>query len=135
FADRPDDQGLATPHVAARENAVATGVIIAHRRLNISLRRQRYSRAFERALAAGTEEAHRKQDKLGLDFELGAGDRADLLAAVGAVDELGTRALERCNLAVLAPERLGQHRELALRAFLVRRGGAQLHRPIGPGER
>src|SRR5207302_2902616 len=105
--------------IAAGEDALATGAIIAHRRLNISLRRQRHSGAFERALAAGTQKAHRQQDKLGLEFELGAGDRTDLLAAVGPVDELGTGALESCNLAVLAPESLRQHRELAPRAFLV----------------
>src|SRR5439155_20917039 len=106
LADGPDDERLAASHIAAGENAVATGPIIAHRCFDIALRRQRDTRTLERAFPSRTEKTHRQEDELGLDLELGAGDRLDLLAAVGPVDELGAGALKPRNFAILADERL-----------------------------
>jgi hypothetical protein len=48
---------------------------------------------------------------------------------------LDATALQRLDLAVLADELLGRHGEVALAAFLVRRRGAQLDRPVRPGQR
>ena len=39
------------------------------------------------------------------------------------------------DLAVRADGALGQHRPVALAAFFMRRRGAQLERPVGPGQR
>ena len=53
----------------------------------------------------------------------------------GVLRPLDPHAFERRDPAVRAAGALGQHRPVALAALLLRRRGAQLQRPVGPGQR
>src|SRR5690606_40234818 len=81
------------------------------------------------------DESHREQHEVRLELELRARNLLHPHAAVLAGDPLEADALDGRDLAVLADEPLGADREVALAAFLVARGGAQLQRPVGPGQR
>ena len=79
-------------------------------------------------------EAHGQQHQVGLDLEFRAFDLAHLhLAGRFVLEPFDARADKLLDLAVAALEQLGGHGPVALAAFLVRRGRAQLQGPVGPG--
>ena len=53
--------------------------------------------------------------------------------AIGTRRPFSADALNGFDLAVRADDALGQDREVALAALFLRRGGAHLQRPVGPG--
>src|SRR5689334_3285356 len=74
--------------------------------------------------------SHREQDEVGLDLEFAPRHLAQL-----AVLPLDPACDQRRHLALVTLERLGLDRPVALAPFLVRRRGAQLHRPVRPDQR
>src|SRR5690606_28030710 len=129
FADGPDDQRLAAAHVAAREDLLLRRGIAKRVGFDVAAIGELDARLVEHPSLLRAEETHRQQDQVGGQHELAAGDFLHL-----AVDPFDADAAEAGDLAVLPDHFLGQHRPVAHRAFLVARGGAQLHRPVGPGE-
>ena len=81
----------------------------------------------DHAVVHRAREAHGEEHEIGLELELRAGDRLELVVDADAVKSL--------HAAVRAGELLGQHREVALGALLLAGRGAQLQRPVRPGQR
>src|SRR5690606_17833948 len=82
------------------------------------------------------DEAHSEQDQVGGDLELAARDlRHAHLSARLVAGPLDPRGDDRADAAVaVVLEGLGGDGPVALAALLVGGGGAQLERPVGPGE-
>ena len=73
------------------------------------------------------DEAHRQQHEIGLEREFGCRESACILSS--------TRTQSSAVTAPFSPRKLASSDgEVALRAFLVRGRGAQLQRPVGPGQ-
>ena len=75
----------------------------------------------------GTHEAHGEQHEVGLQARTRC-------PAIGLNLLVDAHAVQPLHAAVLADELLRQHREIALGAFLLARRGAQLQRPVRPGQ-
>src|SRR6185437_11870727 len=87
---------------------------------------ERELQILDQAFVHRMHETHGEQHQVGVDLELGAGHRLELVVDAGAVQLL--------DRAVVAGEPRRHHREFAVGAFLVARRGAQLERPIRPGQ-
>ena len=81
----------------------------------------------EHAVVLGMHEAHGEQDEIGVELELGAGDRLEL--------RIHAHAVRLLHLAVFAREFRRQHGEVARDALLVARRRAQLQRPVRASRR
>ena len=88
FADRPDHQRLAAAHVAGGEDLVERGLVVVGVGLDVAARVEREPERLDHALVHRMHEAHRQQHEIGLDLELGAGDRLELVVDAHAVQLL-----------------------------------------------
>ena len=136
LADRPDDERLAAAHVAGREHlGDATS---GSRRCSPAtlLRASRVdaeaARASPRRRRAG--EAHREQHEIGLHRELAVRHLDHLHLRRRRPSRHSTRARDRaCSTVPSSPsKRLVATAQSRVAAFLVRRRGAQLDRPVRP---
>ena len=118
LADRPHDQRLAAPHVAACEHLVDRRLIALGVRLDVAARIERQPGAFRSCpRAPGGQSPWR------------AGRAPPWM--LNSVPAMGLNcrrpaARRRPDASVLADGFLGEHRKVALGAFLMARGGAQL---------
>src|SRR6202008_4752584 len=78
FADGPDDQRLAAAHVAAREDLGVAGLIPQGVREDVAALVQLEAEVLDHPLLHRAEEAHGEQHEIGLELELGTGDRLEL---------------------------------------------------------
>ena len=137
LADRPDDQGLAAPHVAAGED-------LGHRwsrsrpcrPATLPRGSSATPRLLEQARLARAEEAHGQQDQVGLQRRTRCPATSCICHAGRRSRTHSTRTHSSAVTVPSSPTRaLGQHGPVALAAFLVAGGGAQLERPVRPGQR
>src|SRR3954447_21404809 len=124
LADRPYDERLPAPGVAACEDAVARGRP-AHVG-DVPARVELQIKTLDDPLRLRVQEAHREHDELGRDLELRA---LDLLERRWRADLVATQQLD---LPVLAGELSGHHTEAALATFLVRARCAHDQGPARP---
>src|SRR5258708_11759294 len=129
---------VAGGHAARRKDSghrgrVAAGTVGCS--LHIAPRVLRDAELLDHALVHRVQVSHREEHELRREREFGAGYFLDLRAALLVLHPLDVTCGEALDLAVLAFEALGRHGEIALRALLVRGGGAQLERPVRPRER
>src|SRR5690606_22553052 len=130
FADRPDDEALPAAHVAAGEDVRLARGVASRAGGDIAASVQSDARAVEQTAALGAGEAHREQDQVGPQREFAA---FDLVHA--SVTPFDAHAFEAGDFTVLGNHALRQHGPVAVHAFLVAGGRAQLERPVGPGQR
>src|SRR5258708_23122487 len=101
-------------------------------RLHIAPRVLRDAELLDHALVHRVQVSHREEHELRRKREFGAGYFLDLRAALLVLHPLDVTCGAALDLAVLALEALGRPRAIALRAFLLRAGGAQRERPARP---
>src|SRR5258708_1466159 len=104
-------------------------------RLHIAPRVLGDAEVLDHARVHRVQVSYREEHELRRKREFGAGYFLDLRAALLVLHPLDVTCGEALDLAVLAFEALGRHREIALRAFLVRGGGGELERPVRTRER
>src|SRR5690606_4337137 len=135
FADRPHDQRLAAPRVAAGEDVADAGPVVGLGRLDVAAPVEFHAQVADQPVVHRVDESHGQQDQPGFYDELAAGDLRHPPLAVVAPLPLQPGELQPGDLAVGADDLFGHHRPVALAAFLVRGRTAQLQRPVGPGEK
>src|SRR6266516_4837204 len=125
----PYDERLAAPHVARGEdlrNRSDVAPFTVARRLGVAARVPRDAERIEH-FRHRRNESHREKNEVCGQRGLRAAHFARL-----PVLPLEPDGLQRLHLAILADEFLGGDRPVAIDALLVRGGGAQSRRPIGP---
>src|ERR1700722_6662999 len=127
FADRPNDQRLAAPHIATGEDLRAGGGIPVCVGVDVPSLVQGHTELRQHAFLDWRNEAHRQELEVRSEDELGSLDGLELL--------VDARASEPGHDAILAFERDRGHRKIALGALLVARRGAQLKGPVWPGKK
>ena len=86
LADRPHHQRLAAPHVAGGEDLRVRGLILVGVGLHVAARIELEPERLDHALVHRMHEAHGEQHEIGLEVELGAGDRLELVVAAHAFE-------------------------------------------------
>src|SRR5205814_280117 len=126
FADRPDDKRLPASHIACGENAGDAGHFLGVGG-DIAAFVDCDAELVEHAISLGSEEAHCKQDKIGVQSEFRPGDFLHIAAF-----EFDADSVKLCDLAIAAGEALRENAEFAAASFLMRRRRAEYVRPIRP---
>src|SRR5256885_9672475 len=135
LADGPYHERLAAAHVARREDLVDRRTIAVGVGLDVGARVAVDAELLEQTGVPGAQEAHGQQHEIGLDLELAPRHLAHARRARAVLLPAHARPDQLLDFAVAALEALGGNRPVALAAFLVRRRGAQLDRPVRPHQR
>src|SRR5262245_32058628 len=126
FPDRPHYERLAPAHVARREDLRARGAVVELIGLDVAASIEIEVQILDHALSHGMEEAHGEQNEIGRDVKLRPWHRLELAVK--------TDAFETLDLAVRAQEAAGRHAKIARGALGLAGRGAELERPMRPGQ-
>src|SRR5690606_24697408 len=128
---RPDDERLAAARVAADEDAGDARLV---RRVgdDVAARIEREAELRDQTALFRAEEAEREEHEIALELEFAARDLLHLRRAAVRLLPLEADAVELLDPTVPAREALRIDAPVADHAFLVRRRGAEDHRPVRP---
>jgi hypothetical protein len=120
FADCPNDERLAPPHVAGGEEVGDRGVVVDRIGTDVPAGIEIDTGLLDHAGPARTEKAHRQQDEIRLQSKRGARDLLHHKAVIRVLAPFHPHAFEGHHSTVFASGVLGQHRPIPFAAFLLR---------------
>src|SRR5271166_3459583 len=120
FADRPDDERLAAPHVAGGEQLRNRGAIVDGIGADIAAGIELDTGLLDHAGLARPEKAHCQEDEISLQIEGATRNLLHHKAAVWPLRPVDPNAIESCDPSVFPDSAFGQHRPVALAALFLR---------------
>jgi hypothetical protein len=130
--DRPDDQRLPAAEVAAGEHAGNARHVVGVR-LDVAARVELDAEVRQERALLRPQEPQREEDEVALELELAARDLDHLGRTAVLPLPLQAHPVQLLHVARgVAGEGLGVDAPVARNPLLVRRRGAQDHRPVGP---